>query len=84
MDVTNSGMGIPGLSVSDLLSLITMCLGNIGMTPAVTAADLPFDSMEVSYLVVGTPHVSFSRVTSWITALIALERCLCVIAPLKV
>lgn len=72
------------LSVSDLCCLVTLSLMNIGFTPDVVEADLPFDPKEVVYLVAATPHFTFSRVTSWITAFITMERCLCVLVPLKV
>lgn len=72
------------LSISDLFSLITLGWTSICFTPAMQTADLIFDPMEVSYLVSVNPHFFFSGLSSWITALIALERCLCVTAALKV
>lgn len=56
----------------------------IFLTPAVIAADLPFDSVDVSYLVTGMQHFAFTRVSGCITALITLERSLSIVAPLKV
>lgn len=73
-----------GLAVSDLCCLITLVGSNILYTPAVIISDLPGQNMEVSYLIFIIPHLTFTRVSSWITAVIALERCLCIIAPLKV
>lgn len=54
------------------------------ITPAFSEADLPFEGLEVSYLVSAMPHFSFTRVSSCITALITLERCLSIAIPLKV
>ncbi|BFZ07871.1 hypothetical protein BsWGS_10910 [Bradybaena similaris] len=73
-----------GLSVSDLCSLITMVWTCISVTPAFIAADLPFVSMDVMYLVSGMPHFAFTRVSSCITAVITVERCVSIVSPLKV
>lgn len=54
------------------------------ITPALNAADLAFDGIEVCYLVSGTPHYTFTRISGCITAMITLERCLSVAYPLKV
>ncbi|CAG5129088.1 unnamed protein product, partial [Candidula unifasciata] len=71
------------LSVSDLCSLITMVCTCILTTPAVMNSDLPFKSIEVTYLISGMPHFAFTRVSSCITAFITLEKCISVVAPLK-
>ncbi|CAG5125236.1 unnamed protein product, partial [Candidula unifasciata] len=71
------------LSVSDLASRITMVLTCILYTPAVVEADLPFNSTDVHYLVLSMPHFAFTRISSCITAMLALERCLSIVAPLK-
>lgn len=73
-----------GLAISDLGCLSTTIWFSISFTPAVAAADVPFDVPGVAYLIGALPHLSFSRITSWITAIITLERCLCIILPLKV
>lgn len=75
---------ISGLAVSDLASLITMCWTCISYTFIVVAANLPFEILDVAYLISGMPHFAFVRVSSCITAMITLERCLCIVAPLKV
>lgn len=38
----------------------------------------------MSVLTVAWPHATFTRITGWITAFIALERCLCVVIPFTV
>ncbi|CAG5128730.1 unnamed protein product, partial [Candidula unifasciata] len=73
----------PGLSVSDLCGLIMMSGACICLTPAVVDSDLPFESLDVLYLVFAMPRFAFSRVSSCITAMITLERCLSIVAPLK-
>lgn len=52
--------------------------------PVVNLADLPFDALGTNYLVIAMPHFTFNRVSAWITVMITLERCLCIIAPLQV
>lgn len=74
----------PGLSVSELGSLLTMVLTCITFIPAFISADLPFENLAIAYLVSGMPHFALTRVSSCITAMITLERCLSVVVPLKV
>lgn len=74
-----------GLAISDISCLVTQIWMNVYINPAVSAAALNyFDAFGMMYLTAGIPHLTFTRVTSCITAFITLERCLCVIAPLKV
>lgn len=73
-----------GLAVSDLASLLALIMVNIWLTPAVSTADFSFEVIGVYYLTAGIPYLTITRVTSWITAIITLERALCVIALLQV
>lgn len=57
---------------------------NVCYNPAFDTLDLGTDPVEFQYLTGAWPHVAFTRVTSWITAFITLERCLCITMPLKV
>ncbi|XP_035826913.1 thyrotropin-releasing hormone receptor [Aplysia californica] len=78
-------LSLVGLSLSDLGCLLTLIYNNSLMSPWLAFSDVsPFFPFEVQYLTGGWPHVWFTRVTSWITAYIALERCLCIALPLKV
>ncbi|CAG5130210.1 unnamed protein product, partial [Candidula unifasciata] len=72
-----------GLALADLGCLITLVWTNICYTPAFSDYDLPFDTIEFQYLTSGMPHTTFTRITGWITAIITLERCLCITMPLK-
>ncbi|CAG5117002.1 unnamed protein product, partial [Candidula unifasciata] len=72
-----------GLAVADLGCLITSIFNNILLTPALNLLDLPFDVAEFVYLTGGLTHANFTRITGWITALITMERCLCIMIPLK-
>ncbi|BFZ07960.1 hypothetical protein BsWGS_10999 [Bradybaena similaris] len=73
-----------GLAVSDLGCLLTLMWICICYTPAFEAADLTFDTTDVTYASTGMVHLTFSRITCWMTAFITLERCLCITTPLKV
>ncbi|CAL1538192.1 unnamed protein product, partial [Lymnaea stagnalis] len=73
-----------GLSISDLFSLITVAWLNISQTPLFASQKLPFIPLEVAYLTGGWPHVFFTRITTWITVYITLEKCCCIVAPMKV
>ncbi|XP_059149815.1 tachykinin-like peptides receptor 86C [Physella acuta] len=73
-----------GLALSDLGCLVTLIWLNTCFNPLFNQSDIPFEAMEVQYLTAGWPHVSFTRITSWITACITFERCLCITVPLKV
>lgn len=70
--------------MSDLCCLVTLIWGSVCYSPGLFAADVSFEPLEIAYLSSGIPHTTFTRVTGWITALITLERCLCITAPLKV
>ncbi|BFZ07874.1 hypothetical protein BsWGS_10913 [Bradybaena similaris] len=74
----------PGLALADLGCLTTLVWTNICYTPSFSAYDLPFDPTEFQFLTSGMPHTTFTRITGWITAVITLERCLCITMPLKV
>lgn len=56
----------------------------IFLTPGVVASDCPFASVDVTHLVSGMPHYLFTRVSTCITAKITIERCISIVAPLKV
>ncbi|BFZ07850.1 hypothetical protein BsWGS_10889 [Bradybaena similaris] len=73
-----------GLAVSDLGCLVTTIWYNICMTPVFRDADLPFDVDDMLYLLGGWTHATFARITSFLTAFLTLERCLCIAMPLKV
>ncbi|XP_059169398.1 allatostatin-A receptor-like [Physella acuta] len=77
-------VSLMALAVSDLGMLGTLIWHNLCFNPLFHEADLPFDSIEMQYLTGGWPHVVFTRITSWITAFITLERCLCIALPLKI
>ncbi|CAL1538689.1 unnamed protein product [Lymnaea stagnalis] len=73
-----------GLAISDLMSLVTSLWVSICWNPLMYYADLPFIPGDVEYLTGSIPHLIFTRVTGWITAFVAFERCLCIALPLRV
>lgn len=77
-------LGFSGLAVADLCSLMALIWTNICYAPLIKTADLTFEAEELHYLTSGWPHVAFTRVSSWITAFITFERCICITMPLKV
>ncbi|CAL1538691.1 unnamed protein product, partial [Lymnaea stagnalis] len=77
-------VSLMGLAISDLMSLVTSLWTAICWTPAMYYAELPFVPQDVDYMTGSLPHLLFTRVTGWITAFVACERCLCVTVPLKV
>ncbi|XP_005091056.3 short-wave-sensitive opsin 1 [Aplysia californica] len=73
-----------GLTLSDLGSLLVLFWMGICYNPLFTYSDVEFDTLSIVYLSGGWPKLYLTRVTSWITAFVAFERCLCVAMPLKV
>lgn len=73
-----------GLAISDLISLV-MSLGvGVFVNPLLINADTNIIPQEILHLTVGLPHISSTRITSWITVFITAERCLCITLPLKI
>ena len=71
------------LSIADLLTLCYSLVASFGNYPAFQNADLCFSMHDVSR--VGA-HVYYSScaIGSWITAVINVERSVCVVFPMKV
>ncbi|XP_059162992.1 uncharacterized protein LOC131946315 [Physella acuta] len=72
------------LSLSDLVGVVTSLWVAVCWNPLVYYADLPFVPADVEYLTGSLPHLVFTRITGWITAFVAVERCLCVALPFDV
>ncbi|XP_012946435.1 adenosine receptor A1-like [Aplysia californica] len=73
-----------GLAVADLCSLVTMLWISICMNPLLYFSELPFHLGDIVHLTGSTPHVLSVKISSFITAFITFERCLCITVPLKV
>ncbi|RUS73844.1 hypothetical protein EGW08_018388 [Elysia chlorotica] len=72
------------LCISDILCVATFTWNAICFIPAFVDLDLPFLPSEVVVITGGALSDTFSKTTAWITAFISLERCLCVVFPLRV
>lgn len=73
-----------GLALADLCSLVTLEWICICRNPLVADADVPWVLSDFMNLTGAWPHVVCGRISSFITVYITAERCLCIIAPLKV
>ena len=73
------------LAVSDLICSILTAWGVLCFIPAFRdMPSLPFVSTEIASVVGGSFRIYVTRTGGMLTALITVERCLCVVAPLKV
>ncbi|CAG5115884.1 unnamed protein product [Candidula unifasciata] len=71
------------LSIADLCSLIPLIWMSICSNPLVPTQSGGMDNQAVQ-VIVGWPHVCFSRISGGLTAYITFERYLCVAIPLKI
>ncbi|GFN93381.1 chemosensory receptor b [Plakobranchus ocellatus] len=80
-----SNVSFFGLSVSDFCMLVfQLWMGVIEIPRLVTSSDLGVFLSELTY-VIGRPQRSaLVRTSVWITVFITLQRCACVVKPLKV
>ncbi|KAK0066679.1 G-protein coupled receptor C02B8.5 [Biomphalaria pfeifferi] len=77
-------ISLAALAVSDVGALVTLQWFNVIVNPWFLQLDLPFLPLEIQSLTAGYPHNYFVKVTGFITAFVAFERCLCVTLPFKV
>ncbi|CAL1541415.1 unnamed protein product, partial [Lymnaea stagnalis] len=80
----NVNLSLFALAISDLLSLLLVICTCVLGHPMFIGTGVHFVGIEVEFLTTGWPHTCFTKVTSWITAFIMFERCLCIATPLKV
>ena len=79
-DSTN--ISLVALAISDIGSVLPTACGCV-LTLCSLYEQLPV-SLQVVRLVSTWPHIAMTRVTTFITCFISLERCLCVMIPLKI
>ncbi|RUS84167.1 hypothetical protein EGW08_008054, partial [Elysia chlorotica] len=72
------------LCISDFLCIVAIAWNAICYIPAFANSDLPFRAREVAIPTGSAVSNIFCGTTAWITAFISLERCLCVVFPLKI
>ena len=69
------------LGVSDILCVIFVTWHGICFIPAFENSDIPFNPLSIP--TGGHTSSMFQKTTGWITAYVSIERCLCVVFPLK-
>ncbi|RUS71345.1 hypothetical protein EGW08_020888 [Elysia chlorotica] len=72
------------LCISDCLCIVSIAWSAICNIPAFADSDLPFIARDVAIPSGGSQSNIFTGITAWITAFITLERCICVVFPLKI
>ncbi|RUS84169.1 hypothetical protein EGW08_008056, partial [Elysia chlorotica] len=72
------------LCISDCLCIVAFAWNAICFIPAFANSDIPFRAREVAIPTGGAVSDVFCGTTAWITAYISIERCLCVVFPLKI
>ena len=81
-------MSYVALAVSDLCCILSTIWIGICYTPLLRALPFSFqaqrDMAQFSNFTGGWPHLAFSRTTALITSWISIERCLCVLFPIRV
>ena len=71
------------LGVSDILCIIFITWHGICFIPAFGNSGLPFDPWKIMIPTGGHTSSMFQKTTGWITAYVSLERCLCLVFPLR-
>ena len=72
------------LGISDILCITTLTWYAVCYIPAFATSNIPFIAREFSNPTGGSTSAIFIKTTAWITAFISLERCLCIVFPLRV
>ena len=72
------------LGVSDILCVSFIAWNAICFIPAFAKSGIPVVARDVVIFTGVSTSIKFIDITAWITAFISLERCLCVVFPLKI
>ncbi|XP_012943213.1 neurotensin receptor type 2-like [Aplysia californica] len=72
------------LAVSDMGALVALLWASVCFNPLFAQSVLPVVYQDLVYITSGWPTTIFARISSWITAFVTFERCLCIALPLKV
>ncbi|KAK0047368.1 G-protein coupled receptor, partial [Biomphalaria pfeifferi] len=73
------------LACSDIGGLLSALWYGIGLNPDfVRLVNYAYSPSEFMNFTAAWPRAYFSKITCWITVFITLERCMCIVAPLKV
>ncbi|GFO27099.1 peptide receptor gpcr [Plakobranchus ocellatus] len=79
-----SNISLTALAVCDFSLAVLYTWNNLCFWLTYHNFRLPFHSANVSFLTGGAQLAYLSTTIAWITAFISLERCLCILLPLKV
>lgn len=77
-------ISLTGIAVADICTLISIIWFDVCISPHLENSGTNVAFSEVLYLTAGWPNCIFARITCIITVFITIERCLCVVTPLKV
>ncbi|KAH9505654.1 hypothetical protein Btru_056206 [Bulinus truncatus] len=80
----NVNKSLFALAVADLCGLLTSAVFSIFYNPALMGAGFPIRPLDFINVTAAFPRVALSQIKSCITTFIALERCMCVVLPIKV
>ncbi|RUS78143.1 hypothetical protein EGW08_014091 [Elysia chlorotica] len=72
------------LAVSDILGVLFLMWNSICSILDFQKSDIPFEALQISLPTGGAIFDIFNGTTAWLTAYVSLERCLCVVFPLKI
>ncbi|GFR74330.1 chemosensory receptor B [Elysia marginata] len=78
-----SNINFLALSLADLVTVLYMLITALGHIPAVVKLDIPVAPFSVQNIMVPILYPAMA-ISSWVTALISTERCMCIAYPLKV
>ncbi|XP_059179592.1 FMRFamide receptor-like [Physella acuta] len=75
---------LTSLALSDTGALLTLQVFHVMINPWFPQTDLDINARDLVMMVSFYPHNYFIRVCGFVTAFASLERCICVVSPLRV
>ncbi|GFN99642.1 chemosensory receptor a [Plakobranchus ocellatus] len=79
-----SNISLTTLAICDFILAVLSTWSNLCFWLTYHNVRLPFHGVNVTFLTGGAQGAFLSTTVAWITAFISLERCLCILFPLKV
>ncbi|GFO23135.1 chemosensory receptor a [Plakobranchus ocellatus] len=79
-----SNISLTALAICDFTLAVLTTWNNLCLWLTYHNVRLPFHSANVSFITGGAQWAFLSSTVAWITAFISIERCLCILFPLKV
>ncbi|KAK7005265.1 tachykinin-like peptides receptor 86C [Biomphalaria glabrata] len=81
---TSVNISLFTISLMDLVRIVFLLISIFYLKPFADFMEVPESLFEVFYVTVASPLGSAIRITLHITVYIAIERCLCVVFPIKI